>query len=120
MKTELAQGFVNWLVSPAEQAAIDSYKISGGQPLFPERAVMRLCAAATACLGVVVIATGAADAAAQTTAPAAAPAALSVYAAGSLRAALDEMARQFEQAQGTRMSMSYDASGLLKDITVRE
>lgn len=61
------------------------------------------------------MAMGAAGAAAQTAAPVAAPAALSVYAAGSLRAALDEVARQFEQAQGMRVAMSYGASGLLKD-----
>ena len=76
---------------------------------------MRPGAAATAWLGAALMAMGAAGAAAQTTAPAAAPAALSVYAAGSLRAALDEVARQFEQAQGTRVAMSYGASGLLKD-----
>jgi molybdate transport system substrate-binding protein len=76
---------------------------------------MRPGAAATAWLGAALMALGAASAAAQTTAPAAAPVALSVYAAGSLRAALDEVARQFEQAQGTRVAMSYGASGLLKD-----
>lgn len=58
------------------------------------------------------IALGAAGAGAQTAPPAPA---LSVYAAGSLRAALDEVARQFETAQGTRVAMSYGASGLLKD-----
>ncbi len=35
VKTELAQGFVNWLVSPAGQAAIASYKIGGEQLFFP-------------------------------------------------------------------------------------
>jgi tungstate transport system substrate-binding protein len=34
VKTELAQGFVNWLVSPAGQAAIGSYKIGGEQLFF--------------------------------------------------------------------------------------
>jgi ABC-type molybdate transport system substrate-binding protein len=53
--------------------------------------------------------------------PAAAPAALSVYAAGSLRAALDEVARAFQQAQGQPVVMTYGASGLLKDrITAGE
>jgi molybdate transport system substrate-binding protein len=44
--------------------------------------------------------------------------ALEVYAAGSLRAALDEVARAFEQAQGSKVAMSYGASGLLKDRIV--
>jgi len=44
--------------------------------------------------------------------------ALEVYAAGSLRAALDEVARAFEQTQGSRVAMSYGASGLLKDRIV--
>ncbi|KPF50075.1 tungsten ABC transporter substrate-binding protein [beta proteobacterium AAP121] len=35
VKTELAQGFVNWLVSPAGQAAIAGYKIGGEQLFFP-------------------------------------------------------------------------------------
>lgn len=43
---------------------------------------------------------------------------LEVYAAGSLRAALDEVARAFEQTQGSKVVMSYGASGLLKDRIV--
>ncbi len=46
---------------------------------------------------------------------AAQPAALQVYAAGSLRAALDEVAQAFAKAQGQPVAMSYGASGLLKD-----
>lgn len=45
-------------------------------------------------------------------------AAVQVYAAGSLRAALDEVGRAFEQAQGQRVGMTYGASGLLKDRIV--
>ncbi len=80
---------------------------------------MRPGAAARCWMGAAVMAMGAAGAVAQTTTAAApAPAALSVYAAGSLRAALDEVARAFEQGQGTRVAMSYGASGLLKDRIV--
>ncbi len=79
---------------------------------------MRPRAALRAWTGGAVMALGAAGAVAQTAAPVSAPAALSVYAAGSLRAALDEVARAFEQAQGTRVAMSYGASGLLKDRIV--
>ena len=35
VKTELAQAFVNWLVSPTGQAAIAGYKIGGEQLFFP-------------------------------------------------------------------------------------
>ncbi len=35
VKTELGQGFVDWLVSPAGQAAIAGYKIAGEQLFFP-------------------------------------------------------------------------------------
>ncbi|RVU47221.1 substrate-binding domain-containing protein [Rubrivivax rivuli] len=35
VKTELAQGFVDWLVSPAGQATIAGYKIGGEQLFFP-------------------------------------------------------------------------------------
>lgn len=50
----------------------------------------------------------------QATAPVPVPT-LTVYAAGSLRAALDEVARAFEQAQGGKVAPQYGASGLLKD-----
>jgi tungstate transport system substrate-binding protein len=35
VKQALAQGFADWLVSPAGQAAIASYKIGGEQLFFP-------------------------------------------------------------------------------------
>ena len=35
VKTELAQTFVDWVVSPAGQAAITSYKIGGERLFFP-------------------------------------------------------------------------------------
>lgn len=44
-----------------------------------------------------------------------APAPVAVYAAGSLRAALTELAAAFEKAQGTPVKLSFGASGLLKD-----
>ena len=46
---------------------------------------------------------------------AAQPAALQVFAAGSLRAALDEVAQAFAKAHGQPVAMNYGASGLLKD-----
>ncbi len=42
-------------------------------------------------------------------------AAVSVYAAGSLRAALTEAARVFERQSGTRVAFNFGPSGLLKD-----
>jgi tungstate transport system substrate-binding protein len=35
VKTELAQAFADWLVSPAGQASIASYRIGGEQLFFP-------------------------------------------------------------------------------------
>jgi tungstate transport system substrate-binding protein len=35
VKQALAQGFVDWVVSPAGQAAVASYKIGGEQLFFP-------------------------------------------------------------------------------------
>lgn len=60
---------------------------------------------------------GAAPVSAQTDTSTASPT-ITVYAAGSLRAALDEVARAFEQAQGARVAMTYGASGLLKNRIV--
>jgi ABC-type molybdate transport system substrate-binding protein len=61
-------------------------------------------------LAAVMLLMAAAAAGAQTTRPT-----LSVYAAGSLRAALNEVARAFEQERAVAVAMSYGASGLLKD-----
>ena len=44
-----------------------------------------------------------------------APAPLSVYAAGSLRAAMTDLARAFEQQGGAPVRLTFGASGLLKD-----
>ncbi|WP_157268886.1 substrate-binding domain-containing protein [Azohydromonas aeria] len=62
----------------------------------------------------------AAGAWAQASAPAAgaAPAALSVHAAGSLRAALTDAAQAFERQSGTKVALTFGASGLLKDRLV--
>ena len=49
------------------------------------------------------------------TAPAQTPPTLSVYAAGSLRAAFTELARAHEQNTGVAVRMTFGASGLLKD-----
>lgn len=47
-----------------------------------------------------------------------APPALTIYAAGSLCAALTEIARSFEQDQALKVQMTFGASGLLKDRIV--
>lgn len=75
----------------------------------------------TAVLGVAAVVSAthvSAQTAAQLGTQSAVPPTVTVYAAGSLRAALDEVARAFEQAQGARAAMTYGASGLLKDRIV--
>jgi ABC-type molybdate transport system substrate-binding protein len=67
--------------------------------------------AALACATV----TAAAQAGAPASAAAVAAPAVSVYAAGSLRAALTEAARVFERQSGTRVAFNFGPSGLLKD-----
>jgi ABC-type molybdate transport system substrate-binding protein len=73
---------------------------------------------ARAALAVAWAAATAAGACAQTAAPASGAASastLTVFAAGSLRAALTDAARAFEQRAGTKVALNFGASGLLKD-----
>ena len=78
--------------------------MAGSTPLFG-----RCCFAAMAA-----VATVAAGNVTAQTAPSTPPL-LTVYAAGSLRAALTEVAAAFAQAQPGKVEMSFGASGLLKD-----
>src|SRR5262249_7147743 len=104
VKKEAGQAFIDWLISPAGQQAIAGYKIDGQQLFSPNantpgawRMRGRVIALALALSG----------------SPAMAHAADTVllHAAGSLRAALNEVAASYEKATGIHVIAKYGASG---------
>jgi molybdate transport system substrate-binding protein len=78
-------------------------------PAAPVRSALAALAALAVMAAVTLATATPTDASAQT-----APA-LGIYAAGSLRAALTEVARAFEQGGGGTVQMTFGASGLLRD-----
>ena len=101
VKKDLGDAFVNWVVSPAGQKAIADYKIGGEQLFFPNYK-------------------GADARHPRSPRGDDAQAALAqepvrLYAAGSLRAALNEVAAAFTAATSVKVVAEYGPSGLLRD-----
>ena len=98
VKKELGQAFIDWLISPEGQKAIADYKIDGEQLFFPN---------ADQAGGVMIRHIAIALWATTMTVPAIAAEPVLLYAAGSLRSALTEMAGAFEAASGQKVQAKF-------------
>ena len=106
VKKDLGQIFVDWVVSPEGQKAIADYKINGEQLFFPNAGQARRMTSRAILFAMTLtsstIATGQ-------------EAAVRLYAAGSLRAAMTEIAQAFAATGGPVVNATFGASGLLRE-----
>ena len=106
VKTDLGEAFIDWVVSPEGQKAIADYKIGGEQLFFPNCKPAGDACTPSADDG----ADGGGDHAGRS-----GGGPVRLYAAGSLRAVMTDMATAYAAATGAPVEGEFGASGLMRE-----